>query len=169
MTSLRLRKRILCVGFSFLIVSTLCHEHKYEPKYTIINDEKSDVFASYKDGLIYILSSKDEIESILPYLNENDIVVVDERQTDDPNILIIDSYRINNKDIRNTILSCILEYERLYPSEWNRTIESMRNEWVIHNISYDLNYKVDNSRTVDLNNEDEDKYKAYILKKIFFN
>lgn len=169
MKNLKLKKGLLLIGSSFVIVSTFHPDHKYTPKYEIVNDEESDAFATIDDQTLYIYSSKKELESHRDEVKENDILVVDERFTVDPNMIIYDSYLICDKDTRNDILSCLLEYESMYPSPWDRTIESMRNEWLIHNLSYYLHYRRGNAAHVDLNNVDESKYDSTILKKILFN
>ena len=43
----------------------------------------------------------------------------------------------------------------------------MRFEWLCHNIAYYFNYRVKDSRDVDLNNGDEEKYKHKILNRFF--
>ena len=53
----------------------------------------------------------------------------------------------------------------MYPSEWDRSLESMRLEWFCHNASYYMNYKIDSSYEVDLNNKDEDKYDSEVLRR----
>lgn len=169
MKNLKLRKTLFAIGSSFVIMSLLAHEHKYEPNYEIIADEESDAFATIGDLTVYICSSRKEIKNMQDIASENDILIADERNTQDPNMIIYDSYQITDKDLRNDILCCLLEYERMYPSEWNRTIESMRNEWIIHNISYYFHYQRKSAENVDLNNEDETKYNSILLKKLFFN
>lgn len=169
MKNLKLKKGLFLIGSSFIIVSAFHPDHKYTPKYEIINDEESDAFAKIGNQTLYIYSSKQELENNRDKVSNEDILVVDERYTNDSNIIIYDSYLICDKDTRNDILCCLLEYENMYPSPWNRTIESMRNEWFIHNLSYYFYYRRENAINVDLNNEDEDKYSSIILKKIFFN
>ena len=80
---------------------------------------------------------------------------------------IHDSYKINDKDRRNDILEVLCLYENMYPSDWNRSLESMRLEWFMHNLGHDFNYKKDHSDHVDLNNEDEDDYDDKVLRKLF--
>lgn len=169
MKNLKLKKGLLLIGSSFVIVTAFHPDHKYTPKYEVVNDEESDAFATIGEQTLYIYSSKKELENNRDEVNENDILVVDERFTVDPNMIIYDSYILCDKDTRNNILCCLLEYESMYPSPWNRTIESMRNEWLVHNISYYLNYRRSNAANVDLNNNDELKYASIILKKILFN
>lgn len=169
MKNLKLKKGLLLIGSSFIIVSTFHPDHKYTPKYEIVNDEESDAFATIGNRTVYIFSSKKELENHRDEVGVDDILVVDERSTIDPNMIIYDSYLICDKDTRNDVLSCLLEYESMYPSPWERTIESMRNEWIIHNISYYFHYRRFNARNVDLNNDDEMTYDSIILKKILFN
>ena len=39
----------------------------------------------------------------------------------------------------------------------------MKNEWIIHNLSYLFNYNVERSKSVDLNNQDETTYNSKLL------
>lgn len=82
-------------------------------------------------------------------------------------MIICSSCEIKDKDIRNDILEVLCCYEEMYPSDWDRTIESMRFEWLCHNMAYYVNYKVDDSSEVDLNNSDESKYNSKVLSRIF--
>ena len=140
------------------------YDYKYVPEYQVIEcNNKSNIFkAKYRNGNVYIVKSLKEID----YINESDIIVLDQRYKDDPNMKIISSHEINDKNIRNDIIEILLEYEKLYPSKWTRTIESMRLEWFVHNLFYDLNYKRNHTNNVDLDNNDEDKYQNKILNKI---
>ncbi len=79
---------------------------------------------------------------------------------------IYSSYRIHDKEIRNDILEVLCRYEVCYPSRWNRSIEFMRLEWTIHNISYLFHNRRDRTRDVDLDNFDEKNYDKKILNKI---
>lgn len=94
-------------------------------------------------------------------------MVIDERDKEDSNMIICDSCRIKDKDTRNDILEVLCIYEEMNPSDWDRSIESMRFEWFCHNAAYYVNYKVDDSSEVDLNNKDEDKYNNKVLRRIF--
>lgn len=82
-------------------------------------------------------------------------------------MFIRESYKITDKDKRNQILEVLCEYEKNNPSEWDRSIESMRLEWFIHNMGHELDYKKDHSDDVDLNNEDEEDYDDKVLRKLF--
>lgn len=82
-------------------------------------------------------------------------------------MVICNSYCIKDKDTRNEILEVLCCYEEMYPSNWDRSIESMRVEWFCHNTAYNFNYRVDDSFEVDLNNKDEDKYSNKVLRRLF--
>ena len=74
---------------------------------------------------------------------------------------------IHDAEIRNEILEILQEYERQFPSDWDRTTESMRLEWLMHNLSYRFDYQPGRTESVDLNNNDEGKYDNKILQRIF--
>ena len=71
---------------------------------------------------------------------------------------ICNSNQIKNRNDQIEILKIILEYENKYPSNWNRNLDSMMNEWIIHNICYELNLEKPRTEQVDLDNNDEKKY-----------
>lgn len=139
------------------------YKHNYKPNYKILG-KGEEAYASYSNGLVYI-GDKEFLDN-LHDLNENDVLVLDHRYGDDPNMEIYNSYIFNDKDIRNEILEIICCYEKEYPSEWDRSIESMRLEWFCHNISWYFNYKTDHTSEVDLDNDDEVKYDQKILSRI---
>lgn len=154
---------MIYAGIGTILILGFPYKHKYENGYTILDD--GEAFASYSDGLIYI-GDIDYINS-LENINSCDILVIDQRDKADPNMVICDSCVINNKDIRNDILGVLCEYEKMYPSDWDRSIESMRFEWFCHNVAYYFNYRVEDSYEVDLNNADEEKYNSKVLRRIF--
>ena len=119
-------------------------EHTYNPQYEIINE---DAFATYEDGLVYI-GDENYIIS-LTNVHENDILVVDDRKTESNSIKIVSSYKIDDKDVRNDIICIIDEYVKMNPDTFDRTIESMRVEWFVHNLLYSLNYEPNRTRDVD--------------------
>lgn len=118
---------------------------------------KNMEFAHYDDYHIYI-GSKEYIDKI--YDNDtHNIYIIDGRGNSNPNIEIYNSSFIISHKQRLTILKILLEYERKYPTEWNRTLNSMENEWFIHNLCYYLNLETHRTSEVDLDNNDEENYK----------
>ena len=159
------KKRLLCATAACLILGAYAYTRKneYSPNYTILNYEDGP-FACYSDGYVYIGSKEylDNLDNISP----KDILILDDRADKDPNMEIYNSYLINDKEQRNEILEIITYYEMLYPSEWDRSIESMRLEWYFHNVGYYLNYRTSDAKEVDLNNGDEKKYDSEVLRRL---
>ncbi len=154
------KKQLLYLTAVISLIAYYGKDHKYSPNYEIIDDE---AFASYSDGLVYI---GDEAFLNSVKCSENDILVCDNRNNqDDPDMIIHNSCNITDKDTRNEILEIVCEYEKCYPSKWERSIESMRLEWFMHNVSYYFNYRRDRTMDVDLNNKDEKKYSSKTLRK----
>jgi hypothetical protein len=113
----------------------------------------------YGSGTIYIGNSK-YVESIEgKELGRYDIIALDERDAEDPNIRVYNSYRIFNGDIREEIIEALLMYEEEYPTKWDRTKNSLLREWTAHNYGYRLGYQHDSTTDVDFNNDDEMNYR----------
>jgi len=146
---------------AFLALFTSYLENEIELDYKLL--DRSKAFASYSGGYVYIGD-----RTIRPSidLEEGDVFVIDSRYDDEPDMKICDSYLVRSKKQRREILEILCLYEECYPSQWNRTLESMELEWTIHNLSYDLNYERNSSTDVDLDNKDEDKYSNKILQKL---
>ena len=157
------KKKIICATAACLILVGYTNKKVYHPDYTIL-DEEDGAFARYSNGLVYI--GNEEYIKGLKNINSNDILIRDERDSKDPNMAILNSYNITNKEMRNEILEILCLYEEMNPTFWDRSIESMRLEWFCHNVSYFFNYKTDHSSEVDLNNADEVKYDHEVLRRI---
>ena len=138
------------------------HDYQYVPKYSVVGKNYNYWEAKYRYGNVYIVKKINAINKV----NDNDIVILDDRDDQDPNMEIISSHEITDKEARNDIIEIIMEYERCYPSKWNRTEESMRLEWYIHNMLYDIDYERHRTDNVDFDNSDEDYYNKHILNKI---
>ena len=118
----------------------------------------------YGKGYVYI-GTKEDYESVLNILNYNDVFVLDQRDGEDPDMKVIDSYKIKSFEDRRMILKIMKFYEDLYSSDWNRSIKTMEIEWEIHNLLYQMHVKEYRTKDVDFNNLDEEFYQRRILKK----
>lgn len=148
---------------SLVIGLSLSSDVHKEKKYNIkLLDDNSLAYASYDYGLIYIGDS--EFLSKLANLGDHDIIIEDLRYRDDPDIQIHDSYKIKDIALIEEIIMMLDQYEKDNPSNWDRSIYSMENEWIVHNLAYESNYNKTSSKSVDLNNADEDIYKIYKLR-----
>ncbi len=117
----------------------------------------------YNSGTIYI-GDKDYLDTIKS-LGPNDVLVLDKRFDKDPNLKIIDSYKITNPVIREEIIDSLLMLESMEDTPWERSKVSLLREWYAHNILYDFSVETHRTTDVDLNNNDEKTYR--IRKNIF--
>ena len=157
-----LKKKLIILGLSLSIIGYTSIDYFYTPKIEISED--GDSFARYSLGKVYIgdhkyLKSLDNIE-------EFDILVEDLRGEKDPNMKVYNSIKINDRELVNEIIEILLEYERQNPSKWNRTAESMRVEWIMHNLSYLFNIERNRTLDVDFNNGDQEKYDKIVVRKL---
>ena len=150
-----------------LIIFKLNSRRNIKVNYNEEYDKYSDgCFACINDKNIFIVEDKDGA------YDDNNIYVIDSRYDNDPNMIVYNSYKIKSLDEIKEILKILKEYERQYPSEWERSILSMEYEWIVHNLAYYLNIYPDSSKDVDLYNADEgvlipkfeDKIKEKILR-----
>lgn len=140
-------------------------EYVYHPTYEVYED-RYPLIGRYRKGYIYV-GTKEEIAKMGYLQGENDVYILDERdKIMDPNLKIYDSYEIYHKEERNDILEVLCNYEKSHPSEWKRSIESMRVEWSLHNLAHFFHYKLNRTTDVDFNNEDEELYDQNLLRKL---
>ena len=148
------KEKLILILLLFWLLKNTSYNYNVSNNYEIVMED--DCFARYSKGRVFI-GSKEYIESLID-IDENDILIIDNRDRDDPNMKILSSYKINDYRTRDEILKIIFEYEKKNPSSWKRTISSMKLEWFVHNVLYYLNYETKRTRDVDLNNNDEKKY-----------
>lgn len=165
MNKIKLRRNLTILALSIMLYAAYEHFSGYEEGYEILAEDEG-AYGKYDDGLIYI-GDREYIKELINNVAEGDVLVIDKRLTNDPDMQIIDSYRITDEDDIKDILNCLLEYENNNPTTWNRTLSSMVTEWKVHNFLYSVNYKRYRTDDVDLNNEDENLYNSIILKKLF--
>ncbi len=144
------KKKVLFFITSVILITTVRAKKLNNSDYNIVD---KDYYATYLGGKVYI-GSKGYINK-LDDITNNDILIIDERYKEDPNIRVKDSYKINNNNDRKNIIRIILDYEKRYPSDWDRSYKSMLFEWKVHNILYQLGYNKKRTSEVDFNNEDE--------------
>ena len=157
------KKIVFLAGAACLVIAIYPYKHIYHPSYEIL-DDGNDAFARYSNGLVYIGDEK--YLNSLKSVKNTDILVLDERNLKDANICIYNSCSITSKEVRNEVLEIICHYENMYPTKWDRSIESMRLEWFCHNVGYYFNYKQDHTKEVDLNNKDEEKYNNEFVRRM---
>lgn len=157
------KKRLFLITAFIILIGYYSKDYKYnKSKYNVIDN--GDAYAEYSDGLVYIGDDK-FLEKVK--CCEKDILICDQRDSDvDPDMIVYDSCLIDDKEKRNEILEILCEYEKCNPSNWNRSIESMRLEWFMHNLGYYFNVNKERTAHVDLDNDDEKKYDNKLIRKI---
>ena len=165
------RKKLIVYFSMMLILLSLLHSKRKKVNIEDYYDEQESygVCYLYKDDNVYICSSLIDGMMLRNMCAESDIIVVDQSDYMDPNMKILSSYRVTNTEDMKQILETIKKYCDSKDTNWDRSIESMQNEWVIHNICSSLLIRNDRADDVDLNNGDEIVYKSKILSKILGN
>ncbi len=120
-------------------------------------------YTTYGNRNIYI-ADEETIKRII--VESNDIYIIDERDEKDPNMCICNSHLIKSTQEIEDIIDILLQYEKENPSDWERTRDSLINEWIMHNLGFDFGIKRLRTRNVDLNNADEENYDDLILSRI---
>lgn len=158
--SKRLKRRLaLLMAFFITLSAHMASEPKTE--YEILSNCRP--YATYSGGNIYIGKTRGDCPEDLC---EGDVFILDERTGRNPDMKICNSHLVNSAKHRKEILEVLCFYEECYPSEWDRSLDSMRLEWTIHNLSYIIGYDIRSSRDVDLDNADEEYYNNKLLVKL---
>ena len=139
------------------MTSTITHDSKRNINYVIVDSLDCDYYATYSLGKVYI-GNKAYIESVSDKSTINDILIIDSRNSQDPDMQVVSSFEVNDPIIQSEIISIMLNYERNNPSRWERTSRSMKVEWFVHNFLHTVNYKISHTSDVDFNNRDEKRY-----------
>ena len=156
------RKRVLSGILALWLLGNISYDHKKVPNYQIAVHQK--YFARYSDGNVYI--GNESFIKKLKNVSENDVLIVDGRKSSDSYVKILSSYKIMDLNICSEILEFISEYEKMHPSRWDRSINSMRVEWFMHNLLYYLNYERDRTKDVDFNNSEQEIYSKKLVKNL---
>ena len=163
-------KNVLVYLMALLVSLSLFHNKgKKKEIYNFTNDTSYTMYGTYKRGNVYICDSLLNVDKVYEVCSENDVVVVDQTECKDPNMKIVSSYKITDKEEMIEILNVIKEYCKNKGKNWDRSIYSMENEWIVHNICSNLSIKKDRTDDVDLNNSDEKLYNSKIIGKMLGN
>lgn len=104
-------------------------------------------------GVLYVITSDVNISA--QSAGENDYFALDRRDAADPEFVVYDSYRAQSDKLIRRLCRILLNHEEAHPTAWERTLDSMAEEWQMHNASYEMDYKIDHAKDVNLNNGDE--------------
>ncbi len=156
------KKKIIIALLLTTLLAYSSVDYNYTSNYQILDDDKA--YAKYSKGKVYI--GNGYFLSHLEDLDYYDVLVEDLRLSSDPDMKVYDSSKFKDKDMRKEIIEVLLEYEKDNPSRWNRSIDSMKVEWFLHNIFYHFNFQRKRTEHVDFNNKDEKQYDNKIIRKV---
>ena len=136
----------------------LCESsNKYIPSAKLIG--------TYNDGKcsLYVISQEDESKAKklskkkFGVINSKILFVVDMRDSDDPNMKLLNSYQIDDSETQRQIARLMLQYNEVNPTgkAWKRTEDSIVDEWNLHNFAYSWRIKRERTADCDFNNADE--------------
>ena len=137
-------------------------------KYFALEDGMGKWFGLYRTekglGKVYIVKPGEK-ESAVRNAKENDVVVLDVLyDKKDPNLQILDSWRVKSPQERSEILDLLLEYNEHVPGKpWKRSKANLELEWTIHNIAYETFDSLQRrTADADLNNNDNLIYQVLV-------
>ncbi len=104
-------------------------------------------------GSLFIISP--EVDKDALTAGEADYIALDRRGANDPEFVVYDSYRADSEILIKELCRLLLAHEEAYPTNWSRTLDSLVEEWEIHNAAYSMDYRPESSKDVNLNNADE--------------
>ena len=173
MKNLQIRKTmtmLAMVSLTLVTINEMAPLPVYNTGYSINQsyNRESNIplpYATCESGDVYIGKEKD-LKRLDEKVRRNSVLIIDERTCDDPNMKIMKSYAITSKSEMASIAGIMQEYNEEYPSNWNRSTDSIINEWEIHNICSDFSFMPSHTDDVDLNNGDEIIYKSKFLSKV---
>ena len=119
-------KRILSYILAIWLMSNLSYDDKPKPHIEIIRNGIH--YANYSKGRV-LIGRKEDIND-LDNIQDSDVLIIDARDEEDPDMKILNSYKIVEDVLQNEIIMIIQEYERENPTDWYRTNESM-NKWFL--------------------------------------
>lgn len=155
------KKNILIFVLSSIALTSSYRKEEVVPYYVVTLNE--DAFGDYSNGSVYIGNEK-YLESLKELDEDNDVLVLDGRDSDDPYMRILNSYVVDDEKQMKEIIALLCEYEKMYPSSWERMEDTLYREWVVHNICYFIHYETNRTTDVDFNNADESLYKKLVFK-----
>lgn len=155
------KKNILIFVLSSIALTSSYRKEEVVSYYVVTLNE--DAFGDYSNGSVYIGNEK-YLESLKGLDEDNDVLVLDGRDSDDPYMRILNSYVVDDEKQMKEIIALLCEYEKMYPSSWERMEDTLYREWVVHNICYFIHYETNRTTDVDFNNADESLYKKLVFK-----
>ena len=148
-----------CSRFLGFLWKIDCKQASCADSKNYIKPKAVDPIGSYGNGRGYVYVVTEDQLDIMEGKEKNAVVIVDKRASSDPNMQIQHSYQISRTKHQKEIAQLMCDYNTSNPvsPEWSRSVNSLVEEWKIHNIAYGLGYKRERTGDCDFNNADEGK------------
>ena len=147
-----------CSRFLGFLWKIDCKQASCPESKNYVKPKAVDPIGSYNKGQGYVYIVKEDLlDEIMEDKEDNVVVVLDNRTASDPNMQIQDSYRITKTKQQKEIAQIMLDYNTSNPVEpaWSRTLDSLVEEWKLHNFAYSWGIKRERTADCDFNNADE--------------
>ena len=147
-----------CSRFLGFLWKIDCKQASCPESKNYVKPKAVDPIGSYNKGQGYVYIVKEDLlDEIMEDKEDNVVVVLDNRTASDPNMQIQDSYRITKTQQQKKIAQVMLDYNTSNPVEpaWSRTLDSLVEEWKLHNFAYSWGIKRERTADCDFNNADE--------------
>ena len=148
-----------CSRFLGFLWKVDCKQASCPNSKNYIKPKAVDPVGTYNKGRGYVYIITEDQMCILEEKEDNVVVILDKRDSDDPDMKVLDSYKIANKKQQKEIAQLMINYNTQNPVNpaWSRTLDSLVEEWRLHNFAYTFGYKRDRTGDCDFNNADEGK------------
>ncbi len=146
-----------CSRFLGFLWKIDCKQASCPESKNYVKPKAIDPIGLYNKGQGYVYVVTEDQLDIMEEREKNVVVIVDKRTSSDPNMQIQDSYRITKTKQQKEIAQLMLNYNTSNPVEpvWSRTLDSLVEEWKLHNFACNLGYKQERTGDCDFNNADE--------------
>ena len=119
---------------------------------------ESNIAGVLDNGMIIYINNSDN-NTNCQFYDEPFVLVNDYRyNTDNPNFQVVNSFAITEYTDQVAIIDFLQDYNiknPSYPNQWNRSTESLINEWDAHNFAYNcLPFSQEHTKDADLDNND---------------
>ena len=146
-----------CSRFLGFLWKIDCKQASCPDSKNYVEPKDIDPIGYFNKGQGYVYIVKEDQLDIMEDKEDNVVVIVDKRLSSDPNMQIQDSYQITKTKQQKEIAQLMLDYNTSNPVNpaWSRTLDSLVEEWKLHNFAYSLGYKQERTGDCDFNNADE--------------
>ena len=147
-----------------------CNQASCPGSKNYVKPKAIDPIGSYNKGQGYVyVVAEDQLTDVMKDKEDNVVIIVDYRTASDPNMRIMESYKITKTKQQKEIAQLMLDYNTSNPVEpaWCRTLDSLVKEWEIHNTVYSTGFYRSNTADCDFNNGDEGKgYWDFFVERV---